>query len=173
MQPIVIRSSRRKMLGYLGLALAFGVIGAVLWRMDSSSPYAWLGIILFVFGAYASGRQLLNSRPRITIDDNGIVDRTLRYGLIEWNDIEGAYVKRKATVGFVATFICLQLRDTKKYTDRLPPTARRLVAHNSRPGATPVSLNLIGVDVEPEEILSVIDKQVRAHAGARPGVTRS
>lgn len=160
------------MLGYLALALFFGVVGAALWRMDNSSPYAWLGIILFVFGAYASGRQLLNNQARITIDDKGIVDRTLRYGLIEWNDIEGAYVKRKATVGFVATLICLQLRDTKKYTDRLPPTARRLVGRNARAGATPVSLNLIGVDVEPEEILSVIDKEVRARSGAGAEVTR-
>jgi hypothetical protein len=98
MQPIVIRSSRRKMFGYLSLALFCGVVGAALWRMDNSSPYAWLGIILFVFGAYAAGRQLLNSQPRITIDDKGIVDRTLLYGLIEWNDIEGAYVKRKAAI---------------------------------------------------------------------------
>ena len=158
------------MLGYLALALAFGVVGAALWRMDSTSPYAWLGIILFVFGAYASIRQLLNRRPRITIDDKGIVDRTLRYGLVEWNDIEGAYLKRKAIVGFVATFICLQLRDTKKYTDRLPPTARRLAGQNTRAGATPVSLNLIGIDAEPEEILSVIDKEVRARSGARAAV---
>ena len=160
------------MLGYLGLALFFGVVGAALWKMDSSSPFAWLGIIVFVFGAYASIRQLLNSRPRITIDDKGIVDRTLRYGLIEWSDIEGAYVKRKAIVGLVATFVCLQLRDTKKYTDRLPPTARRLVGRNARAGATPVSLNLIGVDVEPEVILSVIDKEVRARSGSRAPVTR-
>ena len=105
-------------------------------------------------------RQLLNRRPRITIDENGIVDRTLRYGLIEWKDIEGAYLLRKPVFGLAAAFICLQLRDTKKYTDRLPPWVRRRVARNTRAGATPVSLNLIGLDAEPEEILSAIDREL-------------
>jgi len=141
-------------------------------NIGTTTPYAWLGIMIFVLGAYASGRQLLNRRPRITIDDKGIVDRTLRYGLIEWKDIESAYLLRKPIFGIDATFICLRLRDTKKYTDRLPPTARRLVGRNARAGGTPVSLNLIGVDTEPEEILSVIDNELRARSEARATVSQ-
>jgi hypothetical protein len=155
------------MFRYLGASLAFGIAGAALWRMDNSSPYPWLGFMIFVFGTYASGRQLLNRRPRITIDDRGVIDRTLRYGLIEWNDIDGAYLLRKPVFGIAASFICLQLRDAKKYTDRLPPTARRLVGRNARAGATPVSLNVIGVDTEPEEILSVIDRELHARSKTR------
>jgi len=167
MQPVIVNSSLGQALRYLASAVAFGVVGAALWKMDPSQPFAWLGIMVFVFGTYASGRQLLNGRPRITIDDNGIVDRTLRYGLIEWKDIEGAYLLRKPIFGIAATFICLRLRDTKKYTERLPATARRLVARNARAGGTPVSLNLIGVDMEPEKILGVVDRELYARSAAR------
>lgn len=169
MQTTLVYSSRQKMFGYLAASVACGIVGAALWRMDHSSPFALLGITAFVFGTYASGRPLLNRSPRITIDDRGIVDRTLRYGLVEWKDIEGAYLLRKRLFAIAGVVICLQLRDTKKYIDRLPAWVGRRVVRNVRAGATPVTLNLIGVDTEPEKILSMIDEQLMARRlAARP-----
>jgi len=44
------------------------------------------------------------------------------------------------------------------------------VGRNARAGATPVSLNVIGVDTEPEEILSVIDRELDARSKGRAAV---
>jgi hypothetical protein len=163
MQPILVYSSRPALYRQLGIALAFGAAGALLWRINSSSTLALLGLCLCFIGISTSIRPLLIRGPRMTIDDKGIVDHMLRYGLIEWSDIEGASLRRKGIVGlFVNTLLCLQLRDTKKYTNRLPSYVRPLVGLNKRVGWTTVTLNLTAVDAEPELILVVIDRELYA-----------
>ena len=158
MQPISIQSSRKKWLGYLILSLPFIATGLWMIASDASSLLGWECTIFFGGVALVFTRQLSDRRPRITIDEKGILDRTLRMGVVEWNDIDGAYLKRMPG----ATFICLQLRDAKKYTSRLSPRVQRVVALNEKLGATPVSLNLTGVDAKPQDILDLIETQVRA-----------
>ena len=166
MQPLIVQPSRKKWLGYLALSLAFVAAGVWMIATEGSSLLAWECTVFFGCTALVFVRQLSDRRPRITIDEKGILDRTLRMGVIEWNDIDGAYLKRMPG----ATFICLQLRDAKKYTSRLSPRVQRVVALNEKLGATPVSLNLTGVEAKPQEVLDLIETQVRARWGARAGV---
>ena len=169
MQPVIVYSSRSKLYRNISTALALGAAGGILWRMNSSSTWALLCICLGFLGISTVVRPLMMRGPRITIDDKGIVDHMLRYGLIEWSDIEGASLKRKSIVGlFANTFMCLQLRDTKKYTDRLPSYVRPLVGLNRTAGGTPVTLNLTGVDAEPEQILNVILRELDARRSNTP-----
>jgi hypothetical protein len=127
------------------------------------------------YAAVAMIRSRRDGQAPITIDDRGILDRRLRYGLIEWNDIEGAYLRRYTPTGWRtgsgSILLCLQLRDPKKYTDRLPPITRRLVGLNALFGETSVFLNLTGTDAEPEEIVDLIERKVRE--GSTPRSVRS
>jgi hypothetical protein len=163
MQPILIHSARVTWLGYLFSTLVSASIGAALITTNVSSLWGWACIVVSCAGTVATVRQRLDRRPRITIDDNGIVDRRLRYGLIEWDDIQGAYLRRDQ----VSTFVCLQLRNSKKYTDRLPPMVQRLVGLNAVMGETPVSMDVTGTDTKPEEIVDLIEKEIRTRSSAR------
>ena len=169
MQPIIVYSSRPKLYRQLAIALAIGVVGAELWKVGSSSTLALLGLCLCFAGIATTIRPLLIRGPRMTIDDKGIVDHMLRYGLIDWSDIEGASLRRNGIAGlFPSTLLCLQLRDTKKYTNRLPSYVRPLVGLNKSVGWATVTLNLTAVDVEPEQILGVIDRELHARLSRSP-----
>ena len=168
MQPVIVYSSRSKLYRNIGSAFALGAAGILL-RMTGFSTWALLCMCLGFIGISTVVRPLMMRGPRITIDDRGIVDHMLRYGLIEWSDIEGASLKRKSIAElFVNTFMCLQLRNTQKYTNRLPSYVRPLVGLNRSAGGTPVMLNLTGVDVEPEGILNVILRELSARPSLNP-----
>ena len=133
----------------------------MLWRIDSSSTWALLCFCIGFLGISTSIRPLLVRGRRITIDDRGIVDHMLRYGVVEWSDIESVSLKKQSLFGlFENTIVILQLRDRKKYIDRLPAYVRPLVRS--------VFLNLTAIDVKPEEIVGVIDRELSARASSSP-----
>lgn len=161
MQPIIAHTSRAKLRRTVGIAFALGISGAMLWRLDSSSTWALLCFCIGFLGISTSIRPLLVRGRRITIDDRGIVDHMLRYGVVEWSDIESVSLKKQSLFGlFENTIVILQLRDRTKYIDRLPAYVRPLVRS--------VFLNLTAIDVKPEEIVSVIDRELSARASSNP-----
>ena len=100
--------------------------------------------------------QLVDRRPRIVIDDNGVLDRTLKVGIINWEDIRSAFLKRSAG----QPFICLDLVDPGKYTGRLSPLVRGMVQLNHKLGFTDLSLNLGGTEVNPDQVLELMNKEI-------------
>jgi len=103
-------------------------------------------------------RQLASSGPRLVIDDAGILDRTLKVGVIEWDDVEDA------TVGYIQgnAFVCMHLREPEKYLRRLSPVMRRIARANRSMGFTDLSLNLSGTDADPEQLRHAILREVAA-----------
>jgi len=97
---------------------------------------------------------------RLVIDDRGIFDRKLKVGVIEWHDIRGAYVDRVAG----NAFICLELRDSAKYTSRLSPVRRLIARLNKTFGYTEFSLNLAGTAVDPDRLRQLILDGVAARS---------
>lgn len=171
MQPLIIRSSRLSWRRYFIFGLACAFLGVALIVMKVSTLWGWAFIAFGFFTIATFGKQQQRDRrPRISIDDQGIVYR--RYGLIEWSDIEGAYLNRGSAPLWlsrdaVRTFICLRLRDSKKYTDRLPPMVRRMIRFNALSDLTPVFLDVTGTDISPEDILHLIESEVRARSNER------
>lgn len=110
MQPLVISNSRWKYLLFLLVSLGFVAGGIFILRIPNSTIDRWTGwatILFFGAGAALFIRQLFDARPRLTINEQGIDDRTLGVGLIPWSEITNAYVKSIKGNDFV----CLILRD--------------------------------------------------------------
>jgi hypothetical protein len=135
-EPIVLRTARQKLLLLLVVSLAFVAVG--LWSVRDRK---WMGLapaIFFGGCALVFIRELLDTRPRIVIDDVGVFDRTLKVGVISWDDILDAEGLSKSGQPFIA----LRLRNEAKYTDRLSPGYRRLVQLQHAIGFATLNLNL-------------------------------
>ena len=151
---IYYNSRRRYALLTLG-GLAFVTMG--IWMIVTKGNWSLGLVTIFFFGTgVAVGiRQFFDARPRLQITDEGILDRTLGVGLIPWNDITGAYVHSVNQ----EYFICLYVHDEQAYLSRLSPLKRKLAGANETLGFTALSLNLSGVDLNPEQLLEYIMKQ--------------
>jgi hypothetical protein len=152
----LIYYNSRKRYALLVLAgLAFVAMGVFL----IVEKDAWaLGIVTIVFfgaGVAVGVRQFADTRPRLQVTDEGILDRTLGVGLIPWTDIADAYV-RSVNQEY---FICLFLHNEQAYLDLLSPLKRKLASANEALGFTALSINLSGVDLDPHQLLEYILKQ--------------
>ena len=143
--------------GSLGFVLG-GVF--ILLSGDGSSLFVGLSSIAFFGGcALVATKQLLDARPRLVIDDRGVLDRTLKVGVIAWNDILDAQVATLRRQSFVA----LRLRNEASYTDRLSPILRRLTELNRQfPGFTTLNISVSTLDVEPQQLASLIAQEAES-----------
>ncbi|WP_317169659.1 STM3941 family protein [Hymenobacter sp. BT18] len=165
-EDLIFYNSRKRYALLTFGGLVFVVMGSWLIVKTGNWPLGLVTILFFGTGVVIGIRQLLDTRPRLHITDTGILDRTLGVGLIPWADITDAYV-RSINQEY---FICLLLRNEEAYLSRLPPLKRKLAAANEALGFTPVSVNLSGVDLNPEQLLEYILKQ---SAAARLGPANS
>lgn len=154
---IYYNSRKRHALLTLG-SLAFVAIGVFMIVEKGYWGQGLVTVLFFGTGAAVGAWQFFDTRPRLQINDVGILDRTLGVGLIPWADITDAYV-RSINHEY---FICLQVLDEQAYLDRLPPLKRKLAGANEALGFTPLSINLSGVDLNPEQLLEYILKQSAA-----------
>ncbi|MDU0372445.1 STM3941 family protein [Hymenobacter endophyticus] len=138
--------------------LAFVAMGVFMIVTEGKWGLGLVSIAFFGTGVLVGIRQLLDSRPRLQITDEGILDRTLGVGLIPWADIADAYVRSINQ----ENFICLALHNEDEYVQRLSPLKRKLAGANSALGFTMLSVNLSGVDLNPEQLLEYILKQSAA-----------
>lgn len=144
--------------------LAFVAMG--IWMIVADGKWG-LGLVeISFFGACAAvgAWQFFDRRPRLQVTDAGIIDRTLGVGLIAWGDVVDAYVRSLNGQHFV----CLVLRNEAKYLGHLSPLKRKMAAANQALGFTPISINLSGVDLNPEQLLEYILKQAAATDLVRP-----
>jgi hypothetical protein len=131
---------------------------------NAGSVGGWVGILgvaLFGTGAVVGLVQGLRRGPRLSIDDDGIHDRTLGVGVIAWSDIVSAapYLVAKEP------FIGLNLRDPAKYIQRAPPLKRRLARMHAASGMPPFSVNLVGLEGDPARVAQLIMSAVQANIG--------
>lgn len=161
MERIVIASPRFRWV--VGLLFALGLVAAGVYVVLHGDAWAgWIAIVYFGFCALVIGIQAVDARPRIVIDERGIFDRTLRVGVIEWEDVRGAHPPSARHDSHVP----LELRDPDKYVRRLPPPMRRLAAMNRGSGLAEFSLNLSGTGADPARIVEAIRRGIVARDGA-------
>jgi hypothetical protein len=160
-ERIIIAASRTRWLIYFTMACCFIAAGILLLALHQNPLVAWLNILFFGAGGVVFALQLVDRRPRIVIDDQGVLDRTLKVGTIEWADIRGVFLKRSQG----QPFLCLELADPSKYTARLSPLLRRMVQLNRKLGFTDLSLNLAGTSVSPDLIEELMRKELAVRSG--------
>jgi len=157
MMPLVIVSSRITYVWYLLIALTFVLGGALMVREHGHDAWVgWMCMAFFGMCAVIFIRQIIDTRPRLVIDDKGVMDRTLGLGVIPWSEMKGA--RLKSIHG--QDFVCLELRNMDRWLDRLPPLKRRLASTNVVVGFAPINLNLSGVNADAGRILQIILKMI-------------
>jgi hypothetical protein len=156
MERISIGSSRLKWAVMLVGGLGFVAAGVLILIGDPRSLIGWTSVTFFGAASVLFTWQLFDARPRVVIDSRGVLDRTLWVGLIEWEDIRDVHLKRMLG----NAFLCLELRDPAKYTSRLSPVVRRMVALNRRLGFTDLSVNLVGLKADPVQVEELVRKEL-------------
>lgn len=123
----------------------------------------WIPALVGALGAARTIRRMSLSRPQIVLDERGIDDWSLGFGIIPWEHVEEAEI---ATVdseqfSFEEHYVQLRLRDEQKYIQQMPYWKRLFTAFNKRQGYTGIFLNTIGTDASAEQLLSRIQTRVR------------
>ncbi|EEF59692.1 STM3941 family protein [Pedosphaera parvula] len=157
MKPIIIKSSIWRHVLLLIGSLAFVAVGIIIILFSPDKHWVgWMSILFFgVGGIPIFTWQLLDRRPRLIINDEGIFDRTLRIGWIPWAEIEGAYKKSIAS----QDFICLKLKKPQKFLKNASDLQKALIAANQQLGCEPINLNLSGIHGQTDQILELILKK--------------
>lgn len=153
---LVLRVSRRRLLLPLILSAVFVLIGAFL-ILSADDAHArnigWLCAAFFGLSCAGIAWQVANDKPRMILDAHGVTDRSLRFGRIDWSDILGA---RLHTI-YRSSFIGLELADPQKYLQRRKKPALHSARLNVAFGFSATNLNLSGLDIDPHELLGIIE----------------
>lgn len=153
MNEFIVKTSLRKSIIYLLGCLLFVVVGIFILSIAndiSGKIIGFASIIFFGFGFIFLLYQVLNPRPRIIVDKNGITDRTLGIGRINWEDIESAALQRD--------FIALELNNVKNYLAKTSIFKRKLGRINKIMGFGEFNINLSLADAEPQVVFELMRK---------------
>jgi hypothetical protein len=162
MEKLIIKNSRWKYV--LLLIGCIGFVATGIWIVVNGESFGWVPILFFGSGIPVAIWQISDSRPRLIIDEHGVLDRTLGVGRIAWSDIEAAYVRSISG----NDFICLELKNPEKYWQKLSKVKRAMAAANRGLGFTDFNLNLSGVDASTHEVFELLMKYCQVAAAASP-----
>jgi hypothetical protein len=174
MEPILVRRSASHYIVYAFGGGCFMAAGVAMAGTGGAPIASWAVMTFSAFVMVVLVWQVLDFRPRLTIDEEGIADRTLGVGKILWSDVEGAFIR--SIEG--NDFICLIVRDPEVYLERMGPIRRRIARANWVLGFTELNLNLGGVTVRTEAVLDLIHRHMHGVGGVcasefvQPGMNR-
>lgn len=157
MNEFIVKTSLRKSIIYLLGCLLFVVVGIFILSIAndiSGKIIGFASIIFFGFGFIFLLYQVLNPRPRIIVDKNGITDRTLGIGRINWEDIEYAALNSTSSIAF----IILELKGVENYLAKTSIFKRKLGRINKIMGFGEFNINLSLADAEPQVVFELMRK---------------
>ncbi len=162
MEKLYIKNDRWKHVRLLIACLGFVATG--IWLVIHGKLFGWIVLMFFGSGLLIFIWQIVDSRPRLIIDEKGVIDRTLGVGRIAWSDIKAAYVMSISE----NDFICLELKNPAKYVRKLSKVKRAMTAANRQLGFTDFSLNLSGVNASTEQIFELLLKYCQVASQEQP-----
>jgi hypothetical protein len=157
MEALVISNSRRRYVLLLVASIGFVALGAFLVKTADSTLDAWAGWPCIVFFGAAIPLfvwQIIDRRPRLTINELGVNDRTMGVGLIPWSEITDSYVK---SIGG-NHFICLVAHNPEIWTGKFSAAKKAMITANKALGFTELNVNLSGTSAEPQQVHELILK---------------
>lgn len=163
---LVVANSRGRYAWLLLLSLVFVAGGALIVLRESGLEAYLVGgasIVFFGAGAVLFAFELIDRRPRLILDDEGLYDRTLGVGTIPWRDIADGELRSLRSQHFV----CLRLRNPDYWSDKLSPRQRWLISLNERMGYAALNVNLSGLAVDRQAVLARILKYSAMHEPGR------
>jgi hypothetical protein len=142
--------------GLGAVLLAFG--SAMYLRAGAGS--AWIGLtgaVLFgLFGVYAL-RQLLRRGPRLVLGPDGFDAADWGIGPVPWSEVENVqwFGSREAP------FMAFHVRDPGPHIARMPWWPRLVLRLHRASGLPSFSVNLIGVDRDPGDVITCANRWLR------------
>ena len=145
------KSPRKALMVIVVCAALVAAIVAIMLLPDKRAPQAlWLGAVFFGLGIPVGIHSLLDKRPWIVLDEEGVWDRGLRRPRIPWDAIEDAYT---GSVRGQAMFVCLVLKEDR--AAEFAPSA--WVARSNRlVGTEPLNLNAAPTGVDTEKLCMTV-----------------
>ncbi len=101
---------------------------------------------------------IFDSRPRLILDEDGVIERDLGVGKIFWKDIKGLSVR----TAYKNDFVCLYMDEdsNQRYLSNVSSIKRKLLTANVALGWPPLILKLSGIKGSTEEIFQAIVQHV-------------
>ena len=143
------------------------------WRLVLIAPVA-MGLFYYSFGYLPTSFWILGGallvvlpfsllsgngkEPCIVLDDRGVFDRRLKVGVIQWADIKRVYMYSLHGVPYV----CLDLRELKKYEARRPVPLRLLSNVQRVFGMSPIAISAGSLDLDSGMLLHKIQEGCQA-----------
>jgi hypothetical protein len=152
-RTLVVKSDIAKFLFYALGCAGFTSVGVLMILMEKDVWVGYLTAGFFGPGTMLLLWQIIDRRPRLVIDSDGVIDRTLGIGLIVWDDIESANLYSAGEHDFIG----LVVRDPQKYMDRMSWLRRKMTNLNSAFGFNGINLNLTGITITSEEVLVLVN----------------
>lgn len=98
--------------------------------------------------------------PVILINDQGILDRRLRIGVIRWTDILDAQIEMGGQ------FICLRVRNPEAYISKLPPAQRKKMEFHQSLGFRMLNIEVKGLEVNVLGTVEAIRKKIKTNSSS-------
>lgn len=164
MSEIKLYKSSRKGIRLIVLSLAFVVIGVFMIFKEEIGTFdyimGWFCSLFFGFGVFVGFFVLLDRRPQILIDENGIVDRTLKQGQISWEQIIETYPIEIQNQKFISIVVV----DTFEFKKKSYRWADQL---NEFFGAEKLNLNLSQIKIDEIELNQLLNKIINSEISER------
>ncbi|MBN2716536.1 MAG: hypothetical protein JXX14_11835 [Deltaproteobacteria bacterium] len=152
--------SKLKLIGLMGLGLLL-IAGSVFCTMLpnwTAQIAGWVGAVFFSLCFIAIPMRFFRKGPQVIIDENGIEDKRLKIGVIEWRHID------RISEGDIhgTKFLCLHLTDPEIYLQKLPTWKRRLTKSNNAVGFPEFSLSFVGLSPGYTEVRAFVSDQINS-----------
>lgn len=153
-----IRSSRLQSFFAFGLCMLFVLGGgAMLLQAPLLALVVGPGVLLFAQLALFHLREGVLGRPRLVLDAEGLEDRQLGTGRIPWDQVLDVRVHQSYP------HLLVEVRDPERFARVQPFLLRALGWMNSWFGYPRFLVNLLGLGVETERVMSVVGELRARH----------
>ena len=170
MTEIKLYKSRWKGIKLIALTLPFVIIGFWMISKEQNGTFdyimAWICVSFFGIGILIGIFNLLENSARIIINENGILDRTLKQGIIKWEQIIEAYPLDIQNQKFIAIVV----DETFEFKKRQYKWAENL---NKLVGAQKLNLNLSQIEINENKLSDLINKIANSEKNERLNFIRT
>ena len=158
MKQTIYFNSKQKYVKLILLSMACVAFGAFMILDGGNAIFGWLlmGIVVPTIPIFLW--QIFDSRPRLILDEDGVIDRYLGVGKIFWKDIKGLSVR----TAYKNDCVCLYMDEdsNQRYLSNVSSIKRKLLTANVALGWPPLNLDLSGIKGSTEEIFQAIVQHV-------------
>lgn len=120
------------------------------------------GVLMGLLGMYYFTQKLLDKKPGIIIDENGIYDNTtaFTFGLIPWSDI--AQITERTVQASIASkqhFVTIILVNPDEYINRETNSIKRsLLKANAKSSGSPVHISTNGLKTNHKDLIVIMNE---------------